>query len=59
MKMGDTKLVDTMMLDGLIDAFHGYHMGVTGTRGFDAAQCYISWFSWFQITSYGIFVLRV
>lgn len=29
MKMGDTKLVDTMMLDGLIDAFHGYHMGIT------------------------------
>ena len=41
MKMGDTKLVDTMVLDGLIDAFHGYHMGITGTRGFDAAQCYI------------------
>ena len=33
MKMGDTKLVDTMMLDGLIDAFHGYHMGITGTWG--------------------------
>ncbi|PFX33747.1 acetyl-CoA acetyltransferase, cytosolic-like [Stylophora pistillata] len=28
-KMGDTKLVDTMMLDGLVDAFHGYHMGIT------------------------------
>ncbi len=26
-KMGDTKFVDTMLKDGLIDAFHGYHMG--------------------------------
>lgn len=30
LKMGDAKLVDSMMLDGLIDAFHGYHMGITG-----------------------------
>ena len=28
-KMGDLKLVDTMLKDGLIDAFHGYHMGNT------------------------------
>ena len=28
-KMGDMKLVDTMLKDGLIDAFQGYHMGVT------------------------------
>ncbi|MCM2504179.1 acetyl-CoA C-acetyltransferase [Aureimonas altamirensis] len=28
-KMGDLKLVDTMLKDGLIDAFHGYHMGIT------------------------------
>jgi acetyl-CoA C-acetyltransferase len=28
-KMGEMKLVDTMIKDGLIDAFHGYHMGVT------------------------------
>jgi acetyl-CoA C-acetyltransferase len=28
-KMGDFKLVDTMMKDGLIDAFHGYPMGNT------------------------------
>lgn len=28
-KMGDLKLVDTMLYDGLTDAFHGYHMGVT------------------------------
>ena len=28
-KMGDLKLVDTMMKDGLTDAFHGYHMGIT------------------------------
>ncbi|MBV9289702.1 MAG: acetyl-CoA C-acetyltransferase [Hyphomicrobiales bacterium] len=28
-KMGEFKLEDTMLKDGLIDAFHGYHMGVT------------------------------
>ena len=28
-KMGDFKLMDTMLKDGLIDAFHGYHMGNT------------------------------
>lgn len=30
--MGDVKLVDSMMLDGLIDAFHDYHMGITGKK---------------------------
>jgi len=28
-KMGDLKLVDTMLKDGLTDAFYGYHMGNT------------------------------
>ena len=28
-KMGDMKFVDTMLKDGLLDAFHGYHMGNT------------------------------
>jgi acetyl-CoA C-acetyltransferase len=28
-KMGEFKLVDTMLKDGLTDAFHGYHMGTT------------------------------
>ena len=28
-KMGDMKVVDTMIKDGLLDAFNGYHMGVT------------------------------
>jgi len=28
-KIGDVKLVDTMIKDGLWDAFHGYHMGTT------------------------------
>ncbi len=28
-KMGDLTFVDTMLKDGLIDAFHGYHMGIT------------------------------
>jgi acetyl-CoA C-acetyltransferase len=28
-KMGDLSMVDTMIRDGLWDAFHGYHMGTT------------------------------
>ncbi len=28
-KMGEMKFVDTMLKDGLWDAFHGYHMGTT------------------------------
>jgi acetyl-CoA C-acetyltransferase len=28
-KMGDMQFVDTMIKDGLWDAFHGYHMGTT------------------------------
>jgi acetyl-CoA C-acetyltransferase len=28
-KMGDLSLMDTMLRDGLMDAFHGYHMGST------------------------------
>ena len=28
-KLGDTDMTDTMIKDGLWDAFHGYHMGVT------------------------------
>ncbi len=29
MKMGDFKMIDTMIKDGLTDAFYGYHMGST------------------------------
>lgn len=42
MKMGDAKLVDSMLLDGLIDAFHGYHMGITGKRLLVLCYCVIS-----------------
>ena len=28
-KLGDAQMVDSMIRDGLWDAFHGYHMGVT------------------------------
>ena len=28
-KLGDITMIDTMIKDGLWDAFHGYHMGVT------------------------------
>ncbi len=30
MKFGDTQLKDTMLEDGLMDAFNRIHMGVTG-----------------------------
>jgi len=29
-RMGDASLQDSMVADGLTDAFHGYHMGITG-----------------------------
>ena len=29
-KFGDVSLVDTMLKDGLMDAFNNYHMGITG-----------------------------
>ena len=28
-KLGDAELIDSMIKDGLWDAFHGYHMGIT------------------------------
>lgn len=28
-RMGDSKVIDTMVYDGLTDAFNGYHMGIT------------------------------
>ena len=28
-RMGDTKLIDTMIVDGLWDAYNNYHMGIT------------------------------
>jgi acetyl-CoA acetyltransferase len=30
-KFGDATLKDTMLSDGLMDAFNDYHMGITGT----------------------------
>lgn len=29
-KMGDASLQDSVVSDGLTDAFHNYHMGITG-----------------------------
>ena len=29
-KFGDTSMKDTLICDGLTDAFHNYHMGITG-----------------------------
>jgi len=37
-KMGDTKFVDTMIKDGLWDAFNGYHMGNTAENVADQWQ---------------------
>lgn len=28
--MGNVDMVDTMLIDGLVDAFHNCHMGITG-----------------------------
>ena len=28
-KLGDSEVIDSMIKDGLWDAFHGYHMGIT------------------------------
>ena len=30
-KMGDASMIDTVLKDGLTDAFHNIHMGITGT----------------------------
>ena len=30
LKFGDASLKDTMLQDGLVDAFHDIHMGITG-----------------------------
>jgi acetyl-CoA C-acetyltransferase len=37
-KMGDLQLIDTMIKDGLWDAFHGYHMGTTAENVAKAYQ---------------------
>lgn len=37
-KMGDLKMIDTMLKDGLIDAFQGYHMGITAENIADQWQ---------------------
>lgn len=40
-RMGDAKLVDTMIVDGLWDAFNNYHMGVTAenvAKAFDVSR---------------------
>lgn len=37
-KMGDLSLVDTMVKDGLTDAFNGYHMGITAENLADRYQ---------------------
>lgn len=42
-KFGDVTLTDTMLKDGLIDAFHQYHMGITGKdESIVAAKQYIT-----------------
>ena len=35
-KIGETPLADSILCDGLTDAFHNYHMGITGQA--DAAE---------------------
>lgn len=31
-KLGDRNFTDTLVFDGLTDAFHGIHMGITGAE---------------------------
>jgi acetyl-CoA C-acetyltransferase len=37
LRMGNAELIDSLLHDGLQDAYHGYHMGMTGER---VAQSY-------------------
>ena len=37
-KLGDAEIIDTMIKDGLWDAFHGYHMGITAENVADKFQ---------------------
>ena len=39
-KMGDASMQDSMVADGLTDAFHGYHMGITG-QGQDVTPYFV------------------
>ena len=39
-KLGDEELIDTMINDGLWDAFHGYHMGITAENVAEKFQIY-------------------
>lgn len=32
-KIGEMPLADSILCDGLTDAFHSYHMGITGKAG--------------------------
>lgn len=32
-RLGETPLTDSILHDGLTDAFHNYHMGITGKAG--------------------------
>lgn len=34
LRMGDGTILDTMIHDGLTDAFSNIHMGVTGTKSY-------------------------
>lgn len=38
-KFGDAALKDTMLSDGLTDAFNNYHMGITGIYWENSVNC--------------------
>lgn len=40
-KIGDSRLIDTLIFDGLTDAFHGIHMGITGFENYNSIYNYI------------------
>jgi len=42
-KMDNTELTDTMLCDGLIDAFDNVHMGITGKHCSKTIDRYYIW----------------
>lgn len=40
-KMGNTDLIDTMIYDGLTDAFNNIHMGITGMLKIQICNIYL------------------
>lgn len=59
-RMGDASLQDSMLADGLTDAFHGYHMGITGAslKNVHTLYIYNIYLSAFVLTLTNVFLQR-